>query len=190
MEWAGTTLWTVGHSTLTLEALVDVLRADGVSQVADVRRFPGSRRHPHFRREALERSLPGLGLGYHWFEELGGRRSERPDSPHTALRNAAFRGYADHMDSAESRAGLERLRLLARAHPTAVMCAEALWFHCHRMLLADSVLARGGRVLHLAGRGPPHEHRLTAGARIADGRVVYDGGQPSLTLAHTRGNSE
>jgi uncharacterized protein (DUF488 family) len=184
MDWTGTTLWTVGHSTLPLEALLDVLQSAGIVQIADVRRFPGSRRHPQFGREALEAGLARHQIGYLWFPELGGRRTGRGDSPHTALRNAAFRAYADHMETDEFREALERLRQLAAERRTSIMCAEAPWFRCHRMLLADAVTALGGRVLHLAGRAAPREHRLTQGARVADGRVIYDEGQPSLTLSH------
>jgi uncharacterized protein (DUF488 family) len=184
MDWTGTTLWTVGHSTLPLEAFLDVLQSAGIVQIADVRRFPGSRRHPQFGREALEAGLARHQIGYLWFPELGGRRTGRRDSPHTSLRNAAFRAYADHMETDEFREALERLRQLAAERRTSIMCAEAPWFRCHRMLLADAVTALGGRVLHLAGRAAPREHRLTQGARVADGRVIYDEGQPSLTLSH------
>jgi uncharacterized protein (DUF488 family) len=185
MEWTGQTLWTVGHSTLPVEGLVEILRSAGVTQIADVRRFPGSRRHPQFGREALQAGLAQSEIGYLWFPELGGRRTGRGDSPHTALRNASFRAYADHMETDEFREALERLRQLAAERRTAVMCAEAPWFRCHRMLLSDAVTALGGRVLHLPGRGAPREHRLTPGARVVGGRVLYDGGQPSLTLSHT-----
>jgi uncharacterized protein (DUF488 family) len=190
MDWGGTTLWTVGHSTLPVEGLVEILRSAGITQIADIRRFPGSRRHPQFGREALQAVLARNEIGYLWFPELGGRRTGQRDSPHSALRNAAFRAYADHMETDEFREALERLRQLAAERKTSVMCAEAPWFRCHRMLLSDAVTARGGRVLHLTGRGAPREHRLTPGGRLTGGRVIYDGGQPSLTISHTDGRGE
>jgi uncharacterized protein (DUF488 family) len=157
------TLWTVGHSTLPLEDFLDVVR--DIDILADVRRFPGSRRFPHFSRESLERAKP-----YVWFEELGGRRSETTDR-HPSLRNKAFRAYAAHMETPAFEEALAELEELARSRKTAILCAEGAWFRCHRRLLSDRLVARGWEVLHLPGSRP---HALTPGARLAEGAVVYD----------------
>ena len=165
---------TVGHSTLALADFLALLAGHGVRAVADVRRFPASRRHPHFAREALARELAPVGIAYHWLPGLGGRRRGRPDSPHVAWRSAAFRAYADHMETGEFRQELSRLLALARERPTAVMCAEAVPWRCHRQLIADALVARGIEVRHLLGKAPPEAHRLTRFARVEGERVVYD----------------
>lgn len=157
-------IWTVGHSDRSLEEFLDLVRAMEV--IADVRRFPASRRVPHFNRESLERALPG----YRWFEALGGRRHGKAER-HAALRSAAFRAYAGYMETPEFLRALDELEALARARRVALMCAEAVWFRCHRMLLADALLARGWTVLHLPGERP---HRLSRMARIEGRAVVYD----------------
>ena len=167
------TLWTIGHSTRPLEVFVDMLRSAGVACVADVRRYPGSRRHPQFGAEALAASLPEAGIHFVPMPDLGGRRKARADSPHTAWRNASFRGYADYMDTPAYAAARERLFALARQLPTAVMCAEAMWWSCHRSLISDDAKARGWMVLHIMGAGDTHEHPWTGAARIVDGRLDY-----------------
>lgn len=167
------TLWTIGHSTRPLDVFVDMLRAGGVRCVADVRRHPGSRRHPQFGADALAASLPEAGIDFVPMPDLGGRRRARPDSPHTAWRNASFRGYADYMDTPPYAAARERLFALARATPTAVMCAEATWWTCHRSLIADDAKARGWTVLHLMAPGDTREHPWTGAARLVDGRLDY-----------------
>jgi uncharacterized protein (DUF488 family) len=177
---AGRHAFTIGHSTHTLDALVRLLAAQGVRCVADVRRFPSSRRHPHFARDALEAGLHEHGIGYAHLEALGGRRSAAQDSPNAGLENAAFRGYADHMGSAEFASGLERLEALAAAEPTAVMCAEALWWRCHRRLVADALVARGWTVDHIAADGRLARHELTPIARVQDGRPLYPAPQMRL----------
>ena len=174
------TVHTIGHSTRTFDDFLALLRCHGIAAVADVRRFPGSRRHPHFSSDALSASLAREGLGYVWLEALGGRRHGRPDSPHGAWRNAAFRAYADHMDGAEFRAGLDALLRLAAERPIAVMCAEAVPWRCHRQLIADALTARGVEVRHVTGPGAADVHRLTSFARLDGTCVVYDGGQPAL----------
>ncbi len=167
------TLWTIGHSTRPLEVFVAMLRDAGVACVADVRRHPGSRRNPWFAAEALAASLPEAGIGFAPMPQLGGRRRTRPDSPHTAWRNASFRGYADYMDTQDYAAARERLFALARQVPTVVMCAEAMWWSCHRSLIADDARARGWTVIHLMGPGDAREHPWTGAARIVDGRLDY-----------------
>lgn len=177
------TLYTVGHGTRTTEELVAVLHSGEISRLADVRRYPGSRRHPHLGRDALAESLPAAGVAYEWWgEQLGGRRSRRPDSPHTAWRNAAFAGYADHMDSAEFREAFMALLDAAGAGPaTAVMCSETVWWRCHRRLLADAAVLRGVPVIHLLSTTNHAAHPLHEDVRAGeDSWPVYDGGQIPL----------
>jgi uncharacterized protein (DUF488 family) len=172
---------TVGHSTLALDDFVALLRAHGTEAVADVRRFPASRRHPHFARDALAAALAGMGIGYAWLPGLGGRRDGRAGSPHVAWKNPSFRAYADHMETAEFAAELARLLELAATRATAILCAEAVPWRCHRQLIADALVARGIEVRHIVSAAPPAPHRLTAFARLEGARVVYDGGQLGLT---------
>lgn len=173
-------VYTVGHSTLPLDRFLTLLRAHGVALVADVRQFPASRRHPHFVRVALGEALAAAGIGYAWLPALGGRRRPRPDSPHVAWRNPGFRAYADHMDTAEFSVSLEELLALARARPTAILCAEAIPWRCHRQLVADALVARGVAVRHILSPDDAGPHRLTPFARVEGERVVYDGGQLDL----------
>lgn len=172
-----TTIYTIGHSTRSIEELIAVLRSAGVAGVADVRRFPASRRHPQFQRAALERSLPAAGLTYTWLgEALGGRRGERlpaEESPNGAWEVAAFRHYADAMATPPFRAGIDALETLARARPTACMCAERLWWSCHRRLIADLLTVRGWTVLHLLDVHQAMTHTLPEFARVADGKLTY-----------------
>jgi uncharacterized protein (DUF488 family) len=170
-------LLTVGHGVLAAGELADLLRGAGVDHLVDVRSYPGSRRHPQFGREEMATWLPDAGVAYRWEPRLGGRRPVWADSEHVALRNEQFRGYADHMAGDEFGAGLDEVLALAAAHRTAVMCAESLWWRCHRRLLADAaVLLRGASVLHLMHDGRAVDHQLTDGARRAGDRVVYDVG--------------
>jgi uncharacterized protein (DUF488 family) len=169
------TFFTVGHSTRTLEDFVEILHEAGVRGIADVRRFPASRRHPHFNRENLEQSLPAAGIEYRHFAVLGGRRGgTRADSPNGWWEIEAFRNYADHALSAEFRRSLDELRGYGAAKPVAVMCAEALWWRCHRRLVTDNLLAAGEAVIHLLGPGKHEAAELSPGARVqADGRILY-----------------
>jgi len=175
-------LLTLGHSSRPLADTLALLAAHGVATVADVRRFPRSRRHPHYDGPSLAAALAAAGIGYRHLESLGGHRAPRPDSPHTALAEPALRGYADHMASAEFADGMARLLALARAGPTVLMCAEADPARCHRALLADALVARGVAVAHVVDAGPPRPHVLTRGARVADGVVRYPGPPAQLTL--------
>jgi uncharacterized protein (DUF488 family) len=172
-------VWTIGHSTRSLEALLELLRAHGVTAVADVRRFPRSRRHPQFDTTALARDLPASGVGYVHRPGLGGFRRPRRDSPNTGLRNGGFRGYADHMATEAFTAELDTLVAAAATVPTAIMCAEAVPWRCHRSLIADALAARGVPVRDIVGRTPAEPHRLTGGARVDGGRVRYPG-EPDL----------
>ncbi|HEV3134770.1 MAG TPA: DUF488 domain-containing protein [Acidimicrobiia bacterium] len=174
---------TVGHGTLPADDLAALITGAGIEIIVDVRSFPASRRNPQFRREAMERWLPDAGVAYRWEPRLGGRRRPRPDSPNGALRVPAFRGYADHMETAEFRDAVDELLAEAGTRPAAVMCAESLWWRCHRRLLADAaVLLRGAAVEHLFHDGRLDQHRPTAEARVDGRRLVYDGGEPGLPL--------
>ena len=170
------TIYTIGHSTRTLDELVAALKAHGISTLVDIRAFPVSRRLPHFNRESLEVELPKHGITYIWMKELGGyRRKVRDDSPNTGLRNDSFRNYADYMLSGEFVSAIERLLENAQNGNTAIMCAERVYFHCHRMLVSDYVTAHGHIVLHIDdGTHPLREHKLTAEARLVDGKLVYN----------------
>lgn len=173
-------IWTAGHSNRSLEAFLAILSTHGIRQIADVRRYPASRRWPHFGAAALSESLPAAGIAYAGMPELGGRRKARPDSPHTAWRVEAFRGYADYMDTPEFREALLRLEEVARAAPTAILCAEALPWQCHRSLIADSLMARGWDVLEILSEREARPKKLPDFARLDGDRVIYDGGQGRL----------
>ena len=164
-------IYTIGHSTRTLDELVTLLRENGVTRLADIRRYPGSRRYPHFSRESLAKSLPAAGIEYHHLEDLGGRRKPLPDSPNTALRNEQFRAYADYMATPEFHTAVDRLT--GSDQTTASMCAEAVPWKCHRNLLSDELLRRGLRVVHILGPGSQKEHEMTKLATINGDRVEY-----------------
>ena len=167
------TVWTVGHSTRTAAEFRTVLAAHEIELVADVRRFPGSRRLPHFSARGLERSLATAGLLYHGLPALGGRRSPLPASPNDAWRHPAFRGYADYLATEEFADGLMELLMLAHGLRTAVMCAELLWWRCHRRLIADVLVSLGARVVHIRDRDTTELHRLAAPARLDHGMLTY-----------------
>lgn len=167
------TLWTIGHSTRSLDEFVALLKENGIEALADVRHFPGSRKYPHFNVEPLRRALQDAGIGYTSFSELGGRRKVKPDSPNTAWRLPAFRGYADYMQTGAFREGIERLKALATQKRTAIMCAEAVWWRCHRGLISDVFKLHDTRVLHIMGPGAPREHPWTSAATVVDGRLDY-----------------
>lgn len=172
------TVFTIGHGTRTTAELIEVLEGAGVDVLVDVRRFPGSRRHPHFSREALAESLPDGGIAYRWDgEALGGRRKPAPGSPNVAWRVDAFRGYADHLASDVFRSALSDLEARAEAGTSqAIMCAETVWWRCHRRLIADSLVADGYEVIHL-GLGRDDKHKLHESARRTDeGVLIYDVG--------------
>ena len=183
------TVYTLGHSTRTADAFMALLAAHGIGGVADVRRYPGSRRHPHFAREALAAALRAAGLRYDWLPALGGRRTPRPDSPHVAWREAGFRGYADYMETAEFAEGLSALLALAAERPTAIMCAEAVPWRCHRQLIADALVVRGLTVLHVIDGGAPRPHVLSRLARLDGDRIVYDVGHLPLRRSGRPGSA-
>jgi len=170
---SATTVWTIGHSTRTIEEFLALLNAHNIGALADVRKFPGSRRYPQFNQDSFSKSLAQAGIAYSHFPELGGRRRPRPDSPNNAWRNEAFRAYADYMMTADFRSGMIRLLELAREKRTAVMCAEALWWQCHRALVSDFLKVEGVTVIHILGLGKTQEHPFTSAARIVDGKLSY-----------------
>ena len=167
------TVWTIGHSTRSIEDFIALLRANGIETVADVRRFPGSRRHPHYNEGNLGESLAAVGIDYVWIPALGGRRVPRPDSPNTEWRNEAFRGYADHVATEEFAEGIFELLMVAGGSRTAIMCSEAVWWRCHRSLISDVLRSLGLRVLHIVSASPPSEHEYTAPAKLVDGVLTY-----------------
>lgn len=170
------TLFTIGHSTRSLEELIEVLKAHNIRNLVDIRSLPMSRRLPHFNREALDTSLPAAGICYFWMKELGGRRKRiRDDSPNVALRSQSFRNYADYMLTSEFQKAISELLRLAEHSRTAYMCAERLYFRCHRMLVSDWLVAHGHEVCHIDGTGPLKQHQLMSEARLVDGDVVYRG---------------
>jgi len=169
-------LFTIGHSTRELPDLISALKAHSIGTLVDVRAFPMSRRLPHFNRETLEQELPAAGVTYLWTKELGGRRGKQPgESPNVALRNASFRNYADYMLTPEFERAAGELLRWSEAVPTAVMCAERVWFHCHRLMISDWFVAHGHEVLHIDDERPPRAHKLTDVARVREGRLLYTG---------------
>jgi uncharacterized protein (DUF488 family) len=169
------TIYTIGHSTRTLDDFLALLHAHQISQLADVRTVPKSRRHPHFAGEALARTLPEAGIAYRHLAALGGLRKPRKDSRNTAWRHESFRGYADHMETAAFQRALEDLIAWSGAQPTVVMCAEAVWWQCHRQLIADALVARAVEVRHIMSPRSAPLHALTAFGHVHDGRVTYPG---------------
>lgn len=169
------TVFTIGHGARDIDAFLDLLRGAGIRRLVDVRTAPGSRKHPQFGRDALEASLAGARIGYEWEgEDLGGWRRARQDSRNTSLRSSGFRGYADHMETDAFRTARQRLIDGSASIPTTVMCAESLWWRCHRRLLADALVAAGCEVRHIMDGLRLEPHRLTPQARIEAGLPVYD----------------
>ena len=170
------TLYTIGHSTRPLDDLISTLQAHSIRTLVDIRSFPMSRRLPHFNRDSLEKALPQAGVKYVWLKELGGRRKKiRDDSPNIALRSPSFRNYADYMLTPEFEHGMTELLKLAEQGRTAYMCAERVYFRCHRMLVSDWLVAHGHEVLHIDNEKPPRPHRLNPEARLTDGQLIYRG---------------
>ena len=170
------TVWTIGHSTRSLGEFLDLLSVHAIEALADVRRFPTSRRYPHFDRDPLSDSLRGAGVEYVALPELGGLRHPLPDSRNTLWRNQSFRGYADYMETEEFRGGIDRLLDLVRRRRTALMCAEAVWWKCHRSLIADYLKAEGICVRHIVDWKTNEIHSYTSAARLRNGRLSYSPG--------------
>jgi uncharacterized protein (DUF488 family) len=187
-------IWTIGHSTRTIDEFISLLKANEINLLADVRTWPGSKRYPHFNKDALATSLSEQGIRYEHFPELGGKRKSKPDSRNTAWRNASFRGYADYMETEQFQNGIERLLNIAGQGAAtwavaekrydgseavtpcaiAIMCAEAVWWRCHRSLIADYLKARGVEVLHVLGANKVDPHPYTPAARIVNGELSYE----------------
>jgi uncharacterized protein (DUF488 family) len=167
-------VFTVGHSTHTAEKFLELLVSQSIRALADVRRFPGSRRHPQFGQEQLSALLATRRIEYLHFPELGGRRKARADSRNTAWRVETFRGYADYMETQDFAAGMERLVSLALSRRTCMMCAESLWWQCHRGLISDWLKVSGVEVLHILANGKIEEHPFTSACRIINGRLSYE----------------
>jgi len=174
-ERSDPTIWTVGHSTRSIEEFNQILITHEIKTLVDVRTFPGSRRYPQFNKEQLSNSVQEIGVNYVHLPELGGRRKSRPDSKNTAWNNEGFRGYADHMETPEFRKGIEALLGLSRESRTAVMCAEAVWWRCHRSLISDFLKSQGVKVVHIIDEKKSEEHPYTPVARIVDGELTYEG---------------
>lgn len=174
------TIWTIGHSTRPWDDFMQLLSAQRISAIADVRRFPGSRRHPWFASEQMANALPSEGVTYQWIPELGGRRQVQPGSPNGAWDNSAFQGYADHMASAEFARGLDKVLELAGASRAALMCAEAPWWRCHRRLISDLLTHRGHEVLHIVSNAGPKPHPLSPMARGVGQDLIYPSAQTKL----------
>jgi uncharacterized protein (DUF488 family) len=168
-------LWTVGHSTRSAEEFNEILAAHYIEALVDVRSFPGSRRYPQFNKQQLAASLTAISIAYFHLPELGGRRPARKDSINTAWTSSSFRGYADHMESEGFQQGIERLLEIAGGRSAAIMCAEALWWRCHRSLISDFLKARGVEVVHILDATHDQPHPYTSAARIVDGELSYAG---------------
>ena len=170
-----TTVWTIGHSTRSAEQFIQILTAHRIEALVDVRSFPGSRRYPHFNKSELAELLRDAGIEYSHSPELGGRRKPKPDSKNTAWNNASFRAYADHMESKEFEKGIAGLLKLSQAKRTVVMCAEAVWWRCHRSLISDYLKANEVEVIHIVDEKKTQPHPYTSAARIVDGQLNYEG---------------
>jgi uncharacterized protein (DUF488 family) len=167
-------IWTIGHSTRSIDTFISLLKANGIKLLADVRLLPGSKRYPQFNKEKLSDSLGKAGIRYEHFPELGGRRKAKPDSKNRAWRNESFRGYADYMETEDFDKGVKRLLdLAADAGPAAIMCAEAVWWRCHRSLISDYLKVRGIEVMHILGANKTEPHPYTSAAHIANGKLSY-----------------
>jgi uncharacterized protein (DUF488 family) len=170
-----TKVWTIGHSTRDLATFQELLIANGIKTLIDVRSYPASRRCPQFNQAELFSELRAIDISYHHLSGLGGRRKPQPRSKNTAWRNESFRAYADHMESDDFKQGINALLELTGQGNTAVMCAEAVWWRCHRGLIADHLKARGVEVIHILDAGRTEIHPYTAAARIVDGELCYAG---------------
>lgn len=168
-------IWTVGHSTRTQQEFIDLLKVNAVDLVLDVRAFPSSRRHPQFNRAPLSESLGSHGIAYRHLPSLGGRRAPSRDSKNTAWKNPSFRAYADYMETHEFKQGIHELLECAGTTRSALVCAEALWWRCHRSLIADYLKSLGWSVIHIVGENKLEVHPYTSAARVVDGQLTYRG---------------
>lgn len=167
------TIWTIGHSTRSMEELIAMLHSFNIQLVADIRSYPGSKRYPHFNKESLEVVFPKNNIAYAHLKSLGGRRKPNPHSLNNAWRNDAFRGYADYMETKDFKIGIEELQKLAIDRRTAYMCSEAVWWSCHRALVSDYLKSHGWEVIHIMGKDKSEEHPYTSAASFANGKLSY-----------------
>lgn len=167
------TIWTIGHSTRTLEEFVEMLHSFQIKALVDIRSYPGSKRYPHFNKEALALSLPANDVLYFHIKDLGGRRKVNPDSKNTIWHHPAFRGYADYMETNEFRKGIQQLEKIAMQQRTVYMCSEAVWWRCHRSMVSDFLKVQGWEVMHIMGIGKEVEHPFTAPAAVVAGVLTY-----------------
>lgn len=174
MKEQNKTIWTIGHSTRSLEEFIAMLQSFNIVVIADIRSFPGSRKFPHFNKEALEISLPENKIQYVHLKDLGGRRKPNPDSKNTAWRHIAFRSYADYMETDSFKDGISELEKIALKQRTAYMCSEAVWWRCHRSMVSDYLKLNGWNVMHIMGMGKETEHPFTGPARIVNGELNYE----------------
>lgn len=175
MENGLSSIWTVGHSTRSSREFSEILLEHRIQALVDVRSFPGSRRYPHFNKQELSQTVEANGILYFHNPQLGGRRRPSPDSKNTAWKNASFRAYADHMESEEFKKGIADLLEISGEKRTVIMCAEALWWRCHRSLVADFLKAKGVEVIHILDAQHTEVHPYTSAARIVEGRLSYEG---------------
>ncbi len=166
-------IYTIGHVTLPAERFVELLRQHGITLLVDIRRFPSSRTSPQFNPDELRQTLADVGIGFVHIGALGGRRQPLPDSENAVWKNASFRGYADYMETAEFQDGLRELVALASGRQVAIMCAEAVWWRCHRSMVSDALVAHGWQVRHIMSDGSMRPHRYTAPAQVVDGELTY-----------------
>lgn len=182
MKGRSVTIWTIGHSTRSIEDFLALLKAHNIESLVDVRHFPGSRRYPHFGKEQLAGRLKKAGIEYHHLPELGGRRRAQVNSPNTMWRHEAFRGYADYMQTPAFAEGIGRLLEFAERKRVAIMCAEAVWWRCHRGLISDYLKAGGHEVLHIQSATKAEEHPFTSAARIVNGKLSYEAANAEAEL--------
>jgi uncharacterized protein (DUF488 family) len=173
-------IYTIGHSTRTLEELVALLQTFSIEMLVDVRSYPGSKRYPHFNKESLSKKLPAKDLLYLHIQCLGGRRKALPQSKNTAWKNDAFRGYADYMETGDFKKGVDELEKTGSRYRTAFMCSEAVWWRCHRSMIADYMKVNGWKVLHILNNKKTEEHPFTAAAKIVDGYLSYSATQQNI----------
>jgi uncharacterized protein (DUF488 family) len=171
----GAIVYTVGHSNRSVDEFIGLLKAHGVDTLVDIRKLPGSNKHPHFNRDELSDTLARAGIRYVHLKELGGRRRQSKDSKNTAWRNRSFQAYADHMETEEFRRGVEALLGYAAEGKVAVMCSEALWWRCHRALVADYLKSLGVSVYHIMSERSNKPHPYTSAAKVIDGKLSYHG---------------
>lgn len=167
------TLYTIGHSTRAIDSFIELLLQNNIAILVDVRRFPGSRKFPHFNKERLAQSLKEASIEYLHYENLGGRRKPQENSNNLAWRNKSFQGYADYMETVDFKKAIEKLTVVAQKNTTAIMCSEAVWWRCHRALISDYLKVRGWKILHIMSKSSVQEHPYTTAAKIIENKLTY-----------------